>query len=113
MSTRANAAPQLPGSVHVMFTTPGGVILKAYSDPDAITGWSYCPVRVCLGILEDPDTGLLREMEGGLPAEDRVPWENAAIRREAMEATCHLGSWLPKETKAKLLAHIDSTPYFD
>jgi hypothetical protein len=106
-------APPLPDRIEVEFTSPGGVVLKRFSDPSAPTGWSYLPMRVCVGQVEDPHDGLIVEMRSGRPPAERAPWESAAVRAQAADDLRTASSWLAPSLRAQLLAHIASTPWYE
>lgn len=65
-------------------------------------------VRVCLGLVNNPEYGLIAEMEGHF---DPIPWESKAIRDEATEKV-RVGSLLDKEVRDKLVAHMERSKFY-
>ncbi len=84
------------------FVRPGGVATKTFAD-GAET------MRICLGYLHDPDDGVIAEMHA---KHDPVPWQSAKIRDEAIWSVEMRGD-LGEETRARLLAWIKDTPYYE
>ena len=66
-------------------------------------------VRVCVGYLEDPERGLLAEMDGSIP---RTPWQSKEKRDAAVESIRQL-AWIEEPMKTRLLEHVAKSPYFE
>lgn len=84
------------------FVFPGGVAERD-------VGGKRRLVRVCVGMLECPERGLLAELEGTI---DRIPWIDNRARTEAIE-TVKMSQKLDEPTRAKLARHITMSQYFE
>jgi len=84
------------------FVFPGGV-----SERDV--GGKRRLVRVCVGMLDCPERGLLAELEGKI---DRIPWIDNAARIDAIEDIKAVQR-LDETTRAKLARHITMSQYFE
>jgi hypothetical protein len=96
-----------PTLVIWQFVTPGGIATERFSDgtPD---GADYDAARVCLGHVDDPQDGLLVEMERG---RERAPWVSTRVTAEALARVAAM-TRMPADQRARLLAHIEATPHF-
>lgn len=88
--------------VQVCYVLPSGVATLPF-EGGAIT------CRVTIGHIKAPDTGLLEEMETKV---EPVPWRNAETRDEAI-ATIETRNDLGEEMRAKLLAHVRQTAWYE
>lgn len=82
--------------------TPGGVLTRQFADGAAT-------MRVCLGLLDQSDDGLLLEMRQD---RDPVPWESRRARDEALDAIARRGD-LTDDEREGLLRHVRRTPYYE
>ena len=88
--------------VQVCYVLPSGVATLPF-DGGAIT------CRVTIGHINAPDTGLLEEMQ---TKAEPVPWRNMATRDAALSTIRARGD-LDEEMRAKLLAHIRQTAWYE
>jgi hypothetical protein len=65
--------------------------------------------RVTLGHINAPDTGLLDEIQ---TKAEPVPWRNVETRDEAI-STIKIRGDIDEEMRAKLLAHIRQTAWYE
>lgn len=84
------------------FVFPGGVAERD-------VGGKRRLVRVCVGMLECPERGLLAELEGTI---GRIPWIDNAARTEAIE-NIKVTQRLDETTRANLARHITMSQYFE
>lgn len=88
--------------VQTCYVLPSGVATLPF-EGGAIT------CRVTLGHINAPDTGIAEEMQS---TAEPVPWRNAETRDEAITAI-EARNDLGEEMRAKLLAHIRQTPWYE
>jgi len=88
--------------VQICFVLPSGVATLPFEG-----GTITC--RVTLGHINAPDTGLLEEMR---TKAEPVPWRNAETRHEAIGIIETRGD-LGEQIRAKLLAHIHQTAWYE
>ena len=90
-----------PNKFELVYVMPSGVCVSPLKK-------GYKTVRVCKGILENAETGLIAEMDKG---KDPVPWESMAVRDEALRELKALKS-IKIDLKQRLIRHILATHYF-
>ena len=83
------------------FVMPGGVAEK-----DLMGQRRF--VRVCLGLVDNPDYGLIAEMDGQISP---IPWESREIRDEAIERV-RTSSLFDDGTRAKLIGHMARSKFY-
>lgn len=88
--------------VQFCYVLPSGVATLPF-DGGAIT------CRVTLGHINAPDTGLLEEMH---TKADPVPWRNVETRDAALSTITARGDF-DEEMRAKLLAHVRQTAWYE
>lgn len=101
----ANRPPPENG-ITIAYTSPGGIAVKPFAD-------GYLAMRVCLGHIHHVEDGLMAELCG---SREPVPWQNAAVRDEAVEML----RWRARKADgderselARLVTHVMATPYYE
>lgn len=92
-------------TIHIITTLvfPGGVAEKDIAGDRRM-------VRVALGNIEDPDYGLLAEVEG---KNAKIPWETKEAREEAIAALRTSAAIDCERKRAELIRHVTLAQYFD
>ncbi len=93
-------------TVAVVYVSPGGVAVKPFAE-------GYATMRVCLGHVDHAEGGLMAEMSRGL---EPVPWQNEAVRDEAIEDLRRRARKAEGERRSelvRLIQHVMRTPYYE
>lgn len=90
--------------LHVVtsFVFPGGVVERD-------VGGKRRLVRVCLGMIDCDERGLLAELEGKI---DPIPWLDNNARTQAIQAIQD-AEWIDAGLTAKLVRHVTLSKYFE
>lgn len=96
-----------PTEIHVILTTPGGVVCLPFSDKSQPHGYKLVSMRNCLGILEAEDS-IQAEMRGECEV---IHWESKDLKEAAVHQLASQ-SGISDEERQSLLNYLEQTRFY-
>ncbi len=96
-----------PNEIHIILTSPGGVVTLPFTDKRQPHGYKLIPMRHCLGVIEADDS-IQAEMRGECEV---IHWESKDLRDEAIDRLRGFRG-LTDEERQSLLTYLKKTSFY-